>query len=253
MRAHTTRRRAAQQNRHPLRKAKWALFSLLILVSLFAYTNAYKNPIWQEFNKPAQPSVVANQPAVVASTLPKAAKYKPLPEVWSDDTLIADFSPFVAGFRDADFFGEGKLVALNDQFDLPNDNIDGFLQSDRIQGISQLIQTDMARTQYFTMVNRGDAGGNNSGGGAGGSGGAGGIGGGSRDNNSNPSAPLIIGDKEADTDNGGNTQPPPLITADNSDNNITGVDASTSAVPVPAAIWLFATAMCGLFGLRRKV
>ncbi|HEY0562653.1 MAG TPA: VPLPA-CTERM sorting domain-containing protein [Methylophilus sp.] len=252
MRAQTIRRRSSHKNRNPLRKAKWALFSLLILVSLFAYTNAYKNPIWKEFSKPAEPSVVAHKQTLVSQNLPKVAKYQPLPEVWGDDTWVADFSPFVAGFRDADFFGEGKLVALNDQFDLPNDTVDGFLQADRIKGIDQLMQTDMARTQYFTMVNRGDSGGNNRGGGAGASGGAGGNGGGRDNSSNNPSTPLIIGENEGEADNDSKT-PPPLIVADHSDAIAIDVDTATSAVPLPAAVWLFASAMCGLFGLRRKV
>ena len=34
--------------------------------------------------------------------------------------------------------------------------------------------------------------------------------------------------------------------------NLTSGDNGTSAVPVPAAIWLFGSAALGFFGLRRK-
>lgn len=250
MRAQTLRRRPTQQARSPLNKMRWALFSMLILASLFAYNDAYKKPIWLDLLKPKVHDTVISQLAQPASSLPKAAKLKPKREVWTHDIPFADdsltdFSPFVAGFHDADFFGKGKLVALNDQFDLPSEEMSGFLQVNRIQGINQLVLTDMARNQYFALVDSSGADAANAGGGSGGASGGGasngGVGGGGNN--------MVIDKKTQD--NGGNGTLPALIVAENLEQN-GNIDSLTSAVPLPAAMWLFASALVGLFGARRK-
>src|SRR5690349_1969263 len=154
MRTHNLHRRSVKRNRNPLRKAKWAIFILLILVSLFAYTNAYQNPIWPNFNKPAQPEILTSQNTQPTAGLPKIVKQRPLPQSWDDSEWIADLSPFIAGFKDADFFGAGKLVALNDQFDLPNEDYNGFLMPQYISALNQLMLTTMARDQNSSTANR---------------------------------------------------------------------------------------------------
>lgn len=223
-----------QRNRRE-KKAKYLLFAILGLMSLFAYTTHYKS----------QQEISSDR--ISESVKPKFKAFKqheiisPFAERWEKMYADADIESYLLDddFKKTRHFFDGYNVASNEDFVLPTEETGaGNPKENHIQNLNDVVVADMVPTGYST------------GGSAAGGGGVGGVGGGGagggRDNNRTQYV------AKEDVEEGGN--------GDNTGNNPSNGDANgggssnggVSAVPLPSAIWLLGSAFIGFIGLRRK-
>lgn len=208
--------KARKQTRNS--RLKYALFAMLTLLSVFAYT-------MQSTSNKAMKTATTHA-AGHAIGIPSAAQeaHTPFIQRWSN--LLEHIDPVLIDnqFQHTHFFQAGEIVASNDVFDLPSEATGAGVAKALEQYVMDL--EDAIAAGFIPHQDSASFAG-------GGVGGAGGSGGGSRDKNKQ--GYLVT---KSDIDNNHGTD--------------TGGADHVSAVPVPSAIWLLGSAFIGLIGLRRK-
>lgn len=209
------RSRARKQTKN--NRLKYALFAMLTLLSLFAYTMQIKaNKTLENHASVAPENAIEPAPAFTTEA------HMPFIQRW--EKAFSQIDPVLrdSPFKHANFFQEGEIVASNDVFDLPTEETGAGVAKTLEQYVMDL--EDAIAAGLMPQAS-GDFGG---GGGVGGAGGGGG-----RGNKNKPNYLVTKSD------------------LDGTDNQTGGTD-NVSAVPVPAACWLLGSALVGFIGLRRK-